>query len=108
MILYLICFSLVGGFAFVAVALPRMRMERHAKLLLAAMPERDTKAVYLSFPSPWPWRKRALFDSKKEEVESSGWTFLKASKVTFMKSIASVGGGVTLHFIRKKEANQAL
>jgi hypothetical protein len=92
---------------FFGVSLPRMRMQRRAELLLAAMPDHEATAVYLSFPSAWPSAKRALLKSKKEEKESSGWTYLRASEVSPLQSFWSSGGGLTLHFIRKKTANQS-
>jgi hypothetical protein len=83
------------------VLLPRTRMERRAKELLAKMPEHDSKTIYLSFASFFPNAKRTEMNSKIAEIERDGWTFLKASEAGLHRTTFSWGGGCNLHFIRE-------
>jgi hypothetical protein len=89
------------------VFLPRIRMERKAKELLAKMPEHDSKIIYLNFTSALPNAKRAAMNSKISEIEQAGWTFLKASEAGLHKTSFSSGGGLNLHFIRELTKSSA-
>jgi len=81
--------------------IPRTRMERRAKALLAQMPQHERKSVYLAFASRWCFGKKKEMEAKIIEEEKNGWTFLQASEANSFKTIFSWGGGINLHFIRK-------
>lgn len=84
------------------VVLPaRVRMERRARRLLFAHPDAERKSVYLPFPSVKG--KRAAMEARIAEVESGGWTFLRATEASPLRTLRSWGGGLTLHFIRAVE-----
>ena len=86
----------------VAVLPRRLRMERRAKALLAQMPRREQKTVYLAFASGWYRGKGKEMEAKIIEEEKDGWTFLKASEANIFKTSITWGGGLNLHFIREK------
>jgi hypothetical protein len=79
----------------------RWRMVRRAKMLLAQMPQHESKTVYLAFASGWYRGKEKEMKAKIMEEEKTGWTFLKASEANIFKTSRSWGGGLNLHFIRK-------
>jgi hypothetical protein len=83
-------------------ALPlRLRMERRAKDLLAQMPQHELRTVYLAFNSVWPRARESKIAAKISQEQQEGWTFLRASEASPLKTIRTWGGGVNLHFIRK-------
>lgn len=78
----------------------RMRMERRARELLRQHPHAERKSVYLAFGSGWPTNKQREMEAKIAEMRSSGWTFLRATEASPLRSLFSWGGGVTLQFLR--------
>ena len=85
------------------VLIPRLRMERRARALLAQHPGAEQKSVYLELHSTWAWDKRREMDAKIAEMQPQGWTFLRAKMAGPLRTIRSWGGGLTLHFIRVKD-----
>src|SRR5437016_976485 len=85
----------------VAVILPRrVRMERRARGLLAQHPGAERISVYLAFRSGWWSGKGREMDAKVADMASAGWTFLRATEASPLRTMRSWGGGVNLHFIR--------
>lgn len=81
-------------------ALPtRVRMERRARKLLSQHPQAERTSVYLPFRSSWESGKQEM-EAKISEMQSSGWTFLRAHEASPLRTLLSWGGGVTLQFIR--------
>jgi len=93
------CATLGIFFAF-AVVIPRVRMERRARGVLAEHPDAERTSVYLPLRSTWAWAKQREIDAKVKEMGARGWTFLRMGEVSPLRSIGSWGGGVTLQFIR--------
>lgn len=83
------------------VIIPRIRMERRAKGLLAEMPQHERKTVYLAFSSAWYRGKGKEMATRIAEEENGGWIFLKASEANPLKTLFAWGGGINLEFIRK-------
>ena len=81
------------------VLIPRRRMEQRARALLAQHPNAERTSIYLAFRSGWTG-KRAEMDARIAEMARAGWTFLRASEASPLRTIRSWGGGLTLHFIR--------
>jgi Na+-transporting methylmalonyl-CoA/oxaloacetate decarboxylase gamma subunit len=101
----------VMGFGFVALVLTilppfvmaRLKAERRAKGLRAAMPEAETSSIYLAFngrSSREPAAKQAAMDSQIAEMARDGWTFLRATEASPFKTLRAFGGGLNLEFIR--------
>ncbi len=84
-----------------SVVIPRIRMRRRVKALLAQMPHHELRKVYLAFASGWRGGKGREMEARIAGEEKSGWTFLEASEANPFKTIRAWGGGVNLHFIRK-------
>ena len=64
----------------VAVVIPRrVRMERHARALLAQHPGAEMISVYFAFRSGWWSGKGKEMDAKIAEMAAAGWTFLRAT-----------------------------
>lgn len=84
----------------VALLLRRARMERRAREILSQHPDAEQTSVYLAFRSGWVTGKQREMDAKIAEMRSSGWTFLRATEASPLRTLRSWGGGVTLHFIR--------
>ena len=84
------------------VLIPRFRMERRARALLAESPEAERTSVYLELHSTFAAGKQREIDAKIAELEPQGWTFLRAMEASPLRTMRSWGGGLTLHFIRKK------
>ena len=83
------------------VILPRrIRMERHARELLAQHPGAEQTSVYLKLHSTFAGAKQREIDTKIAEMQPQGWTFLRAAEASPLRTLRSWGGGVTLHFIR--------
>jgi len=80
----------------------RLRMARRAKDLLAQMPQHELRTVYLAFASGWNRGRGKELAAKISEEEKAGWTFLKASEANLFKTSLTWGGGINLHFIRKR------
>ena len=91
--------------AFLLVALvviPRIRMERRARALLAQHPDAERTSVYLELHSTFAGGKQREIDAKIAEMQPQGWIFLRAMEASPLRTMLSWGGGLTLHFIRKK------
>ena len=83
------------------LALPkRVRMERRARELLSQHPQAERTSVYLAFHSGGASDKQREMEAKISEMQSSGWTFLRAHESSPLRTLLSWGGGVTLQFIR--------
>jgi len=82
------------------VLVPRIRMERRARTLLAQHPGAEQTSVYLPFHSTFASGKRREMDAKIAEMRDSGWAFLRAVETSPLRTIRSWGGGLTLQFIR--------
>jgi hypothetical protein len=83
------------------VILPRrIRMERHARELLAQHPGAEQTSVYLELHSTFPGAKQREIDTRIAEMQPQGWTFLRAAEASPLRTLRSWGGGVMLHFIR--------
>ena len=76
----------------------RIRMERRARALLAQHPHAERTSVYLPLHSTWA--KQREIDAKIAEMATAGWTFLRATEASPLRTIRSWGGGLTMHFIR--------
>ena len=85
---------------FVVVLPRRIRMERRARALLAQHAGAERISVYLAFRSGWWSGKGREMDAKISEMAAAGWTFLKATEASSLRTIRSWGGGLTLHFVR--------
>ena len=81
------------------VFIPRRRMEQRARALLTQHPNAEQKSIYLAFRSGGAG-KRTEMDARIAELARAGWTFLRASEASPLRTIRSWGGGLTLHFIR--------
>jgi hypothetical protein len=85
------------------VVLPRrIRMERHAREILAQNPGAEQTSVYLELHSTFSGGKQREIDAKIAEMQPQGWTFMRAAEASPLRTIRSWGGGLTLHFIRTK------
>jgi hypothetical protein len=84
----------------VAVGIPRYRMERRARSLLAQHPGAERKSVYLPLHSTFGAEKQKEVDAKIAEIKAQGWIFLQARAANPFRTIRSWGGGLNLHFIR--------
>jgi hypothetical protein len=84
------------------VVVPRLRMERRACALLAQHPGAEQTSVYLELHSAFAGGKQREIDAKIAEMQPQGWIFLRAMEASPLRTIFSWGGGLTLHFIRKK------
>ena len=82
------------------VLLPRLRMERRARALLALHPGAERTSVYLRLRSTFAPQKQREIDIKVAEMQLKGWTFLRAREANPLRTICSWGGGLTLDFIR--------
>jgi len=82
--------------------IPRFRMERRARALLAQHPGAEQTSVYLELHSTFAGGKQREIDAKIAEMQPQGWTFLRAMEASPLRTIFSWGGGLTLHFIWTK------
>jgi hypothetical protein len=82
------------------VIVPRFRMERRARALLAQHPGAEQTSVYLAFHSKWSSGKKREMEAKIAEMQPQGWIFLRAMEASPLRTIRSWGGGLTLHFVR--------
>ena len=90
----LLLFAALPLIVVLLLALPkRIRMERRARALLAEHPEAERLSVYLEFRSGWYRGKGHEMDSKIAEMAMDGWTFLRASEASPLRTIRSWGGG---------------
>ena len=100
-IIFLLC--AISAFIFVfAVVIPRFRMERRARALLAQHPGAEQTSVYLELHSTFAGSKQREIDAKIAEMQPQGWTFLRAMEASPLRTMRSWGGGLTLHFIRTR------
>lgn len=81
------------------VLIPRIRMERRARALLARHAGAERTSVYLAFHSAWMTGKGKEMEAKVSEMSTAGWTFLRATEANPLRTLCSRGGGLTLHFI---------
>ena len=98
----IILLCLIPVFLVVFVVVPRVRMERRARALLAQHPGAEQTSVYLELHSTFAGGKQREIDAKIAEMQPQGWIFLRAREASPLRTIFSWGGGLTLHFIRKK------
>jgi len=89
------------------VVVPRYRMERRARALLAQYPGAERTSVYLSLHSTWPAGKQREMDAKIAEMKARGLTFLRATEANPLRTIHSWGGGLTLHFIQTRDSESS-
>lgn len=82
------------------VLVPRIRMERRARAILAQHPGAEQTSVYLPLRSTWARGSRREVEAKIAEMRACGWTFLRAMEASPLRTIRSWGGGLTLQFIR--------
>jgi hypothetical protein len=82
------------------VVVPRLRMVRRARALLAEHPGAERTSVYLPLRSTWAWQKQREIDAKIAEMQPQGWIYLRAVEASPLRTIRSWGGGLTLQFIR--------
>jgi hypothetical protein len=83
------------------VAVPRFRMERRARRLLAQHPDAEQTSVYLELHSTFAGGKQREIDARIAAMQPQGWTFLRAMEASPLRTMSSWGGGLTLYFIRK-------
>ncbi len=88
------------AFAFAFALIPRLRMERRARLLLTQHPHAERTSIYLPFQSARGAAKRREMDARIAAMEQAGWTFLRATEANPLRTLCSWGGGITLQFIR--------
>jgi hypothetical protein len=87
--------------AFAILILPRrIRMERQARRLLAAHPGAEQTKVYLQFHSVSWSEKRKAHEAMVADMAAKGWTFLRASEASPLRTSITWAGGVNMHFIR--------
>ena len=89
-----------AGILSLFVVVPRIRMRRRARALLAGHPGAGQTSVYLELHSLFPWDKQREIDAKVAEMKPQGWTYLQSSEASLSRTSRSWGGGLTLHFIR--------
>jgi hypothetical protein len=97
----LLAITAILSFVFFVVV-PRFRMERRARALLAQHPGAEQTSVYLELHSTFAGGKQREIDAKIAEMQPQGWTFLRAMEAGPLRTLFSWGGGLTLHFIRTK------
>jgi hypothetical protein len=102
MTIILVC-AIPACLLFVLVVVPRIRMERRARALLAQYPGAERTSVYFPMHSTFSCRKRREIDAKIAEMQPQGWIYLRAVEASPFRTIRSWGGGLTLHFIRTKD-----
>ena len=100
-IILLLC-AISAFIFFFAVVIPRFRMERRARALLAQHPGAEQTSVYLGLHSTFAGGKQREIDAKIAEMQPQGWTFLRAMEASPLRTMRSWGGGLTLYFIRTK------
>ncbi|MGA2137866.1 MAG: hypothetical protein ABSH14_03290 [Verrucomicrobiia bacterium] len=105
---------LLAGLVVIAVAvfvplvlIPRLRMERRARELLAQHPDAERTSVYLQFRSVRWSEKKKDHDAMVAEMSAKGWTFLRASEASLLRTSITWAGGVTMHFIRLHPSNES-
>ncbi|MBT3373975.1 MAG: hypothetical protein HOJ57_15750 [Lentisphaerae bacterium] len=84
----------------------RRSMFARAKSILETMDDPEERVELLLFRSTFAPGKGREQDARVREVEMDGWTFLKATMAPFSKTICSWGGGVNLHFVRERQADE--
>lgn len=87
----------------VLVVIPRVRMERRARTLLANHPTAELTSVYLELHSTFAGGRQRAIDAKIAEMQPQGWIFLRAREANPLSTLFSWGGGLTLHFIRTRD-----
>jgi len=101
----ILLFAVAAFLVFVlAVVIPRFKMERQARALVARHPGAEQTSVYLELHSTFAWNKKREMDAKVAEMKAQGWTLLRATEANPLRTIRSWGGGLTLHFIRTHDS----
>jgi hypothetical protein len=80
--------------------IPRLWMERRARLLVLQYPDAEQTSVYQPLRSVWAGGKRREMDLRIAEMRANGWTFLRAVEASPWRTFREWGGGLTLQFIR--------
>ena len=73
-----------------------------AERLVRDTPEHEERKEYIQLRHVFTWGKQCEMARRITEVEAAGWTYLKASAVSPLRSIRSLGGALNLHFVRAK------
>ena len=71
------------------VLVPRIRMERRARALLAQHPGAQRTSVYLPFRSTFEPGKRREMEATIAAMASAGWTYLRATEANPLRTIRS-------------------
>jgi hypothetical protein len=85
----------------------RIRMERRARELLAEHPGAEQTSVFLKFQSVRWSEKRKAHDAMVAEMATKGWTFLKASEASLLRTSITWAGGMNMHFIRLRPTHES-
>lgn len=88
----------------VTVVVPRYRIWRRERALLAQHPGAELTSVYLVLHSTWAWGKRREIDAKIAEMKAQGWTCLRGVEVRPLRKIRSWDSDLTLHFFRTHDS----
>jgi hypothetical protein len=83
------------------VLIPRVRMARKAREILAQYPDAERTSVYIQYQSVTWKHKREVLEAKIAEMKADGWTFLRGTEAPWGTPI-TWAGGETLHFVRTK------
>ena len=94
--------SVLLVFLVFTVIVPRFRMERRARALITEYPDAERTSVYLELQSTFARGKQREIDAKIAEMQPDGWTFLRATEASPLRTMFLWGGGLTLQFIRKR------
>jgi hypothetical protein len=73
-----------------------------AERLVRDTPEHEERREYIQLRHMLPWGKAREMARRITKVEAEGWTYRKASAVSPLRSIRSLGGALNLYFVRAK------
>ena len=62
------------------VLIPRVRMARKAREILAQYPDAERTSVYIQYHSVTWKHKREVLEAKIAEMKTDGWTFLRGAE----------------------------
>ena len=62
------------------VLVPRVRLARKAREILAQYPDAERTSVYIQFQSVTWKHKREVVETKIAEMKAVGWTFLRGTE----------------------------
>jgi len=83
------------------VILPRrIKMERRARKLMVEHPGAEQTTVFLQFHSVKWSEKQKAHEAMVADMAAKGWTFLRASEASLLRTSITWAGGVNMHFIR--------